>query len=155
MIKEAEYHERERNLYGADNRKLGTQKLRQSVRPTLVQTVQYPQAATLQNDHKHYKLGEVKTHSGPRLIVCPRIRDIQRKTVPNCRNCEEIGHRFIDCAKPKMLCFYISKTESLKTTDCRRDSGSALWIPDLGGQLRSRYNFPKRPPTGNTPTPKN
>ncbi|KAG8246798.1 hypothetical protein J6590_076258 [Homalodisca vitripennis] len=64
------------------------------------------------------------------------------------RNCEETGHRFSECTKPKRLRCYNCKTEGIKTTDCRCYSGNALWIPDQGRQLRSRYHCPTRPPTG-------
>ncbi|KAG8274648.1 hypothetical protein J6590_103526 [Homalodisca vitripennis] len=96
-----------------DNGNWGHQQLRQSVRPNLVQTVQYSQAATLQKDQKQYRLGEVKSNSGPGPTVNPPTRNIRREAVPVCWNCVETGHRF-----------------------------------NQGGQLRSRYNFPTRPPTG-------
>ncbi|KAG8326019.1 hypothetical protein J6590_052459 [Homalodisca vitripennis] len=125
----------------------GHQQLRQSVRPNLVQTVQYSQAATLQNDQKQYRLDEVKSNSDPGPTVNPPTRNIRREAVPICWNCEETGHRFSECTKPKRLRCYNCKTEGIKTTDCRCHAGNALWIPDQGGQLRSRYNFPTRPPT--------
>ncbi|KAG8253111.1 hypothetical protein J6590_041893 [Homalodisca vitripennis] len=72
-----------------------TNNLRQSVRPNLVQTVQYSQAATLQNNQKQYRLGGVKSNSGSGPTVNPPTRNIQREAVPVCWNCEETGHRFI------------------------------------------------------------
>ncbi|KAG8266168.1 hypothetical protein J6590_077906 [Homalodisca vitripennis] len=131
-----------------DNGNRGHQQLRQSVRPNLVQTVQYSQAATLQNDQKQYRLGEVKSNSGPGPTVNSPTRNIRREAVSICWNCEETGHRFSECTKRKRLRCYNCKTEGIKTTDCRCNSGNALWIPDQGRQLRSRYHCPTRPPTG-------
>ncbi|KAG8270240.1 hypothetical protein J6590_089716 [Homalodisca vitripennis] len=118
-----------------DNGNRGHQQLGQSVRPNLVQTVQYSQAATLQNDQKQYSLGEVKSNSGPGPTVNPSTRNIRREAVPICWNYEETEHRFSECTKPKRLRCYNCKTEGIKTTDCRCNSGNALWIPDQGGSF--------------------
>ncbi|KAG8266166.1 hypothetical protein J6590_077904 [Homalodisca vitripennis] len=108
-MRHRQYNPTPRIWTGNGNR--GHQQLRQSVRPNLVQTVQYSQAATLQNDQKQYRLGEVKSNSGPGPTVNPPTRNIRREAVPICWNCEETGHRFSECTKPKRLRCYNCKTE--------------------------------------------
>lgn len=80
-------------------------------------------------------------------------RDTRR--VPICWNCDEEGHRYNECEKPKVLKCFNCKKEGVRTTECNCNRGNGSRVPETGGQLRSTPENPTRPPTNGKPGSKN
>lgn len=72
-----------------------------------------------------------------------------RETRPEitCFNCEEKGHRFEDCRRPKVVRCYNCKKEGVRTVNCNCRSGNGRRGQERGGVLnleRSQRNPPPR-----------
>ncbi|KAG8248982.1 hypothetical protein J6590_098541 [Homalodisca vitripennis] len=124
-----------------DNGNRGHPQLRQSVRPNLVQTVQYSKAATLQNDQTQYRLGEVKSNSGLQFAGTAKKLGTVSVSVLNLRGSAAITvkrkvskQRIADVIRETLCGSHTKEPETFELTVCfpeGRQTVVTAWDPML------------------------